>query len=109
MQSWLGGKDLEDLMEKMNSFYEGPPLSSPLLPEAIREGECYAALYFDLIWYRIIVSKCMGNDTFSAYFLDFGNNDFFCSGSLRPLAVEFRKLPAQAIKACLAGLYLKFS
>ncbi|CAG0887727.1 unnamed protein product [Darwinula stevensoni] len=104
VQSWLGGKDLEDLMEKMNSFYEGPPLSSPLLPETIREGECYAALYFDRIWYRIIVSKCMGNDTFFAHFLDFGNNDFFCSGSLRPLAAEFRKLPAQAIKACLAGI-----
>lgn len=96
----------------------------------IREGECFAGLNKDSIWYRwvlastvysirslfscwsnhisisfhsVIIQRVMSAEMIVAYNCDYGDIEMLTINDLRPLTEEFLVLPQLAIKAKLYG------
>lgn len=107
-QQWLQGAELEALMADMQSFYaaEGSSAFPEGLPEALlHTGGCYAGHHAQHnCWYRVLVQQVQGPQMISVYFVDYGDYSLMQPSELQPLWQRFRQLPAQAIRASLAGV-----
>lgn len=94
---------LEAMMVQLQEVcvnYTGP---SPSF-ESIKEGSLYAAKHFDSHYYRVCISKIIGDQMVTVYFCDFGDVSVLTLDKLQPLGRQFLELPYQAIRARLVGV-----
>uniref|UniRef100_A0AAU7J8I4 Tudor domain-containing protein Tdr7 n=1 Tax=Locusta migratoria TaxID=7004 RepID=A0AAU7J8I4_LOCMI len=93
---------LEEMMEKLQERYS--EMNSNSVPQNIVEGEFYAVLHSDQLWYRGKVISVMSDSVISVYFCDYGDVSVLSREKFRLLADEFKILPHQAIKAKLCAV-----
>lgn len=62
-------------------------------------------LFLFFRWYRVVVKGILRKGFLSVYVLDYGKHEVISIDKIQPLLDKFRKLPFQAIKAQLAGMY----
>lgn len=101
MQPLVYQPQLRSLVTDMNTTYE-KLLTQKAATETIQDGKVYAVKNTDDIWYRASVITIL-NSSASVYFCDFGDVAILSLKSFMPLLPQFKELPFQAIKACLAG------
>ena len=95
---------LDRLMNSLDEYYEALP---PDDGETIRVGLAVATIWpGDNLWYRGVV-KAQRNDEWEVHFVDYGDTLVMKEASIRPLERRFCFLPAQAIRAKLAGQILQ--
>lgn len=101
VQSWLKGKQLDELVLNMNTFYEqeGRPVPS----DHVVENGLYAVKESN-VWYRVRVKRDGLSDLVSMYFIDYGDHTITSVDSLRILEDRFRLLPSQVIRAQLSDI-----
>lgn len=76
-----------------------------IVPESeVLQGEAYACLESDGIWYRVVVKQLLGANSFQLYKCDYGYSvNVTSSKNFKMLASKFRKLPQLAMSAKLYG------
>ena len=91
-------------MDDLDDYYEGLP---SVEGERISVGQNVAATWpGDNIWYRGTV-KAQKEDGWEIFFFDYGDSQVVREPYVRLLHRKFSYLPAQAIRAKLAGQILK--
>ncbi|XP_077287282.1 tudor domain-containing protein 7 tapas [Arctopsyche grandis] len=92
--------ELAKMMDELQSVGKSPELT--VTPKI---GCAYAA-YYDKedYWYRVFVQGIVSRDMASIYFCDYGDLQMVEISKLRELPSNFKKLPAQALKARLHGV-----
>ncbi|XP_074614107.1 tudor domain-containing 6-like isoform X2 [Acropora palmata] len=92
---------LDMLMKDINEYClrEAVPVST-FLPGQ----ECCAQFSQDSLWYRARVLGCPSSERIKVQFVDFGNSELSTPDKIRVMRDEFFKLPAQALKLCLANI-----
>lgn len=91
-------KMMKELQDNCNSQI------SDMSESAVQQGEAYACLESDGIWYRVVVEQLLGDSGFKLYRCDYGDSlNVNSSTNLKFLASEFRKLPQLAMSAGLYG------
>merc|ERR1719187_635243 len=98
-------KQLEILMDDMELFYYREPGEKYRIPDArIVVGLVCASLYTDGNWHRAKITALKDLSTVEVLYVDYGTNTRVKKDTLRYLHKKFGQLPAQAIKARLAGI-----
>ncbi|XP_049858624.1 tudor domain-containing protein 7-like isoform X1 [Schistocerca gregaria] len=93
---------LDEMMDKLQERYN--EIGGGSVPQSIVEGEFYAVLHSDQLWYRGKVISVMSDSVISVYFCDYGDVSVLSREKFRLLADEFKTLPHQAIKAKLCAV-----
>ena len=96
--------ELEELMEKMNDFYNS--VKGDLFTSLdFQPGQICCALYSeDNQWYRAIVKSKVSKDTVKVHYIDYGNETTVETSSLRLLLQDFYTLHHQAQQGKLADI-----
>ena len=104
VQPYSEGRKLEDLMSKLNAFYNEKGKHHDLSSEEIKEGDFFAARHTDGFWYRVKITKVLDAENTVVRYVDYGDSSMVASADLQPLWGQFRKLPLQAINAKLFNI-----
>ncbi|XP_066930838.1 tudor domain-containing protein 5-like [Clytia hemisphaerica] len=96
--------ELDELMERMNEFYNS--VKGDLFTSLdFQPGQICCALYSeDNQWYRAIVKSKVSKDTVKVHYIDYGNETTVEISSLRLLLQEFYTLQHQAQQGRLADI-----
>lgn len=95
---------LDNMMQKMQEYYNGlEDLDYPAV-ETVMPGNIYATKHEDGIWYRVSVLKVIQSWSVSIFYADIGYYSVVAFNELIPLQQDFMKLPYQALKAKLSGI-----
>ena len=88
--------DLEDLMEKVNKFFNSEK-SYFFTSLDFKVGQFCCALYEeDKRWYRAIIKSVLSKELVKVHYIDYGNESIVKMSSLRFMLQEFYSLPQQA-------------
>lgn len=68
-----------------------------------REGDYVAAKFTDNVWYRGLVKKQLDAETFSVFFVDYGNTETLNCGLITELNSKYTCLKAMAVRCQLRG------
>ncbi|KAL8615827.1 hypothetical protein ACOMHN_048535 [Nucella lapillus] len=101
-----GEEDLTLLRERLTALCEGEEPGRPPLCQSVYAGDLVLVNFtLDDQWYRGQVERVSDDGTTcTVFFLDYGNKEEKSVASLRITPPQFLKLPAQAIRCCLAGV-----
>ena len=95
---------LDELMEKINIFYNSPK-SMFYSSNEFKVGQMCCALYEeDKQWYRATIKSVMSKEIVVVHYVDYGNENKVNKSSLRLLLQEFFMLPFQAHQGKLANI-----
>ncbi|XP_063892741.1 uncharacterized protein LOC135117420 [Helicoverpa armigera] len=94
---------MDNMMDAMTEYYNGEGRSRWLARGAVRVGQYCSSLY-EGDWHRSLIVKILDSDTVKVRHVDYGTVDKVAVNALRPLRREYARLPAQAVRARLAGL-----
>ncbi|XP_045509484.1 tudor domain-containing protein 5-like [Colias croceus] len=95
---------LDAVMDEMTKYYSrGEGAGRRLAVGAVREGHCVASCY-DGDWHRSVIVRIMDCDTVKVRYVDYGTVEACAVSGLRPLLRRWAALPAQALRARLAGV-----
>lgn len=95
---------LDDLMNTMETYYGKPENTAEHPDVAFTVGTaCVAQFQEDDLWYRAKVIGIAG-DKWTVWFADYGNSEVTGQSRLRPLPLQFSKLPPQAMECSLADI-----
>jgi len=95
---------LDELMEKMNVFYNSPK-SMFYSANEFKTGQVCCALYEeDQQWYRATIKTVVSKEIVVVHYVDYGNESKVNKTSLRLLLQEFFLLPFQAHPGKLAKI-----
>ncbi|CAG4948104.1 unnamed protein product [Colias eurytheme] len=94
---------LDAVMDEMTEYYSrGAGAGRRLAVGAVRERHCVASCY-DGDWHRSVIVRIMDSDTVKVRHVDYGTVEACAVSGLRPLLRRWGALPAQALRARLAG------
>ncbi|KAJ2938143.1 hypothetical protein O0L34_g3722 [Tuta absoluta] len=95
---------MEDMMDHMTSYYNsGEGAQRSLAGGAVRVGH-YCSSVYEQDWHRSLIVSILDSDTVKVRHVDYGTVDRVCVRRLKPLLREWGELPAQAVRARLAGV-----
>ncbi|XP_047031023.1 uncharacterized protein LOC124638175 [Helicoverpa zea] len=94
---------MENMMDEMTEYYNGSGRSRTLARGAVRVGHYCSALFLR-DWHRALIVRVLDSDTVKVRYVDYGTVGAVAWRALRPLRREWARLPAQALRARLAGL-----
>ncbi|XP_047041124.1 uncharacterized protein LOC124645365 [Helicoverpa zea] len=94
---------MDNMMDAMTEYYNGEGRERWLARNAVRVGQYCSSLY-EGDWHRSLIVKILDSDTVKVRHVDYGTVDKVAVNALRPLRREYARLPAQAVRARLAGL-----
>lgn len=103
VQPWSSSQSLEDLQDSIQKFYSSPRHQREVTRQQLEQDKFFAALHSDKHWYRVRVNSFLDEFTVAVNFVDYGDHAMISISNLQVLRSQFRNLPMQAIKACLAG------
>uniref|UniRef100_A0A8C4WXV2 Tudor domain-containing protein n=1 Tax=Eptatretus burgeri TaxID=7764 RepID=A0A8C4WXV2_EPTBU len=92
-------QELLNLMEELMTICPSLP-SQPILEPVLNQPYC-AQYSIDDLWYRALVVAPCGLDGVPVRYADFGNGELVPMARLRPIPVEYLRLPLQAIRCSL--------
>eukprot|EP00117_Sycon_ciliatum_P043077 scpid13002/ scgid31240/ Tudor domain-containing protein 5 len=94
--------ELEEINHKMNELYNTPARRAlSVTAERVSVGMTCCAM-FDQTWYRAVVLDIIGLDRVKVFYIDYGNSETIPLTDICILRLEYRSLPAQAMKCKLA-------
>jgi hypothetical protein len=98
------GSAFAELKQRMHDFYERDDNRIDLTADVVSEG-LYVAGKARECWYRMEVKNVISREPFQVvtYLCDYGEHLTLDVKDIQPLYNTFRDLPAQAIRASLAG------
>lgn len=94
---------MEDVMDEMTHYYNNEGRERVLARGALRVGHYCTSLY-ERDWHRSLIVKIIDSDTVKVRHVDYGTVDTLAVTSLKPLRRRWASLPAQAMRARLAGV-----
>ncbi|KAL0869477.1 hypothetical protein ABMA27_005762 [Loxostege sticticalis] len=95
---------MEDMMDDMTKYYTyGEGKDRVLALGAVRVGH-YCSSVFEGDWHRSLIVRIQDCDTVKVRHIDYGTVESVSVGALKPLRREWAALPAQAVRARLAGV-----
>lgn len=94
---------LENIMDEMTRYYDVEGRSRILAVGAMRVGH-YCSAPYDRRWHRAVIVQLIDSDTAKVRYVDYGTVESLPRRELRPLRREWAQLPAQALRARLAGV-----
>lgn len=95
---------IDDLMEKINTFYGALSPSENRLWSISEGAPCVAQYAEDGRWYRAVVRQ-NSSENCEVQFVDYGNSDFVTATGLKSVAPDFFTLPVQAVKCSLNSVH----
>ena len=96
--------DLEELMEKVNKFFNSEK-SYLFTSLDFKVGQFCCALYEeDKRWYRAIIKAVLSKELVKVHYIDYGNESVVKMSSLRFMLQEFYSLPQQAQHGKIANV-----
>ncbi|KAL4236389.1 Tudor domain [Mactra antiquata] len=91
---------LEELMNRLNTFYNSLPEGDLIIPSTTVGMPCVAKFSEDGMWYRAHVIS-LDQMKAEVQFVDYGNTETVTRDQLRKLKPEYMSMKAQGIKCCL--------
>ena len=88
--------DLEELMEKINKFFNSEKSYLFTSSDFISGQFCCALYEEDKRWYRAIIKTVISKELVKVHYIDYGNESVVKMSSLRFMLQEFYSLPQQA-------------
>lgn len=93
-------KELNELMKKMNKFYEKADLK--IEEQDLRQG-LYVAVSFSNLWHRGMILKVLPGGMVRIFYVDFGTvEDVMVNAKVRYITEDFIALPATAQRGVLS-------
>ena len=97
---------LEELMEKLQTFYGSMGVPDMALLNVIKDRICAAKYSEDNKWYRAKVVSAKGG-MIRVFFVDYGNEEDVAPSCVKEIKDEFLYLPTQAIAGRVFGIQPK--
>ncbi|XP_021192176.3 tudor domain-containing protein 1 [Helicoverpa armigera] len=94
---------LQNIMDEMTRYYDVEGRSRILAVGAFRVGH-YCSAEYGRRWHRAVIVQLVDSDTAKVRYVDYGTVESLPRRELRPLKREWAQLPAQALRARLAGV-----
>ncbi|RVE52952.1 hypothetical protein evm_002429 [Chilo suppressalis] len=95
---------MEDIMDQMTRYYShGEGRARALSLGAVRVGH-YCSSVYEGDWHRSLIVRILDSETVKVRHVDYGTVETVRVSALKPLRREWGQLPAQAVRARLAGV-----
>ncbi|XP_059837816.1 tudor domain-containing 6 [Hypanus sabinus] len=99
-------REFENLMNNIAKNYGQLGRNEGLIKKPEPGLLCCAKFKADNLFYRAVITEILDGQ-FRVFFIDYGNMEVVSWHDVKALLPEYRKLPALAIKCCLADLFPK--
>ena len=104
IQPWQDSANLANLLENMNHFYNNVDHTGKAVVVENLDLEDHYAGFVNENWYRVKIDSTLEANAVVVHLVDYGEYLPLPIDDLRPLSLEFRKIPMQAIRASLSEI-----